>query len=188
MCLEHKLAFQSAATLAGLKPASLFSCCMRGAPDISAELAHYNRQLNARDLYFEPVEADDGRMLILVYRAKMLEQALERPYVRRLLVQAHPDYAHCKGLGQMLDCLKRRIALSEDFPHEIGLFLGYPVADVAGFMHNKGKNYKLSGYWKVYTNEQQARALFLQYTQCRQLYCRRVAEGMSIVQLVRIAS
>lgn len=185
---EHKLAFQTAATLAGLKPASLFSCCIQDAPNLSAQLAHYNRQLNTLDVYFEPVFTGRGRMLVMVYRSKMLEQTLERPYVRKLLAHAHPHYARCKGLEQMLDCLKRRMDISQDFPHEIGLFLGYPVADVEGFMRNKGKNYKLSGYWKVYANEQHARDLFLQYTECRQRYCMRVAEGMSIVQLVCVAS
>ena len=36
------------------------------------------------------------------------------------------------------------------FPHEIGIFLGYPLADVAGFIRNKGRNCKCIGTWKVY--------------------------------------
>lgn len=36
------------------------------------------------------------------------------------------------------------------FPHEMGLLLGYPPEDVKGFIHNQGKNYLYSGYWKVY--------------------------------------
>ena len=45
------------------------------------------------------------------------------------------------------------------FPHEIGLFLGYPFEDVMGFIENKGENYLCSGCWKVYSCEQDARVL-----------------------------
>ncbi len=34
----------------------------------------------------------------------------------------------------------------KQFPHEMGLLLGYPVEDVVGFMENNGKNYLYSGY------------------------------------------
>ena len=39
---------------------------------------------------------------------------------------------------------------TKDFPHEIGIFLGYPLKDVVGFMGYG--SYKLSKikYWKVY--------------------------------------
>lgn len=46
-------------------------------------------------------------------------------------------------LEQLLERLSGRISASEDFPHEIGLFLGYPVDDVTGFIQNKGRNYLL---------------------------------------------
>lgn len=47
-----------------------------------------------------------------------------------------------------------------DFPHEIGLFLGYPAEDVKGFIENKAACSKCSGCWKVYGDEQAARILF----------------------------
>ena len=43
-----------------------------------------------------------------------------------------------------------------DCPHEIGIFLGYPVEDVRQFIKNNGKNYLLNGYWKVYSDIQYA--------------------------------
>ena len=38
-----------------------------------------------------------------------------------------------------------------DFPHEIGLLLGYPPEDVIGFIENRGQNPLYIGYWKVYS-------------------------------------
>lgn len=42
--------------------------------------------------------------------------------------------------------------IQEDFPHEMGILLGYPVEDVEGFIINNGKNELYTGYWKVYDN------------------------------------
>jgi hypothetical protein len=53
------------------------------------------------------------------------------------------------------------------FPHEVGLFLGYPAEDVLGFVEHKGRNYKLCGYWKVYGDVEQAKSCFRQYDTCR---------------------
>lgn len=35
---------------------------------------------------------------------------------------------------------QRYMEYKEDFPHEMGLLLGYPVEDVKGFMKHKGEN------------------------------------------------
>jgi hypothetical protein len=53
------------------------------------------------------------------------------------------------------------------FPHEIGLFLGYPVGDVLGFVEHKGRDYKLCGYWKVYGDVERAKLCFRRYDLCR---------------------
>ena len=52
--------------------------------------------------------------------------------------------------------MRSRLAQREDFPHEIGLFLGYPLGDVIGFIKNAGQNCKCVGCWKVYCNECEA--------------------------------
>lgn len=49
----------------------------------------------------------------------------------------------------MLNHLKERFKL-QDFPHEIGLFLGYPPKDVSSFIEEKGRHSLSIQYWKVY--------------------------------------
>ena len=44
-----------------------------------------------------------------------------------------------------------------EFPHEVGLFLGYPPEDVEGFIENKACSCKLTGYRKVYSDEEKAK-------------------------------
>ena len=78
--------------------------------------------------------------------------------------------------------LRRRLAQSGQFPHEIGLFLGYPPCDVLGFLHDAGRHSKLSGYWQVYGDAQAALALFAKYKNA-DVYARCHANGTSIWQL-----
>ncbi len=54
------------------------------------------------------------------------------------------------------------------FPHEIGMFLGYPVADIRGFIENEGRKYLMIGYWKVYSNLSQARMIFKEYDRAKE--------------------
>lgn len=46
------------------------------------------------------------------------------------------------------------------FPHELGIFLGYPIEDVIGYMENLGENYLCTGYWKVYKNASLKQEIF----------------------------
>ena len=71
----------------------------------------------------------------------------------------------------------------DGFPHEVGLFLGYPLDDVTGFIEQKGKNYKCCGIWKVYGNEKQTQMLFRKLKKCSEIYRRLFADGRSILQL-----
>ena len=86
------------------------------------------------------------------------------------------------GLEAMLSALRRRLE-GADFPHEIGLFLGYPPVDVEGFRRNGGRNCKLCGPWKVYGPVEEARQRFRTFHRCRAALCRRVASGMTLAQL-----
>ena len=70
-------------------------------------------------------------------------------------------------------CIRTLIARlheNADFPHEIGLFLGYPPEDVDGFIRNGARCAKCVGPWKVYGDEQAARCKFAQYRKCTNVY------------------
>ena len=48
------------------------------------------------------------------------------------------------------------------------MFLGYPVADIRGFIENEGRKYLMIGYWKVYSNLSQARMIFKEYDRAKE--------------------
>ena len=96
-------------------------------------------------------------------------------------------YPLAGGLEAMLDHLASRMAGSGGFPHEVGLFLGYPAEDVEGFRRHGGQGYKYSGLWKVYSDVERAQRCFRQYGCCRRALCRRLEAGCRLVQLFRTA-
>ena len=76
--------------------------------------------------------------------------------------------------------LIRRLLEKEEFPHEIGLFLGYPPEDVRGFMENGTADCKCVGCWIVCGDSEAAQKLFTQYKKCTDIYCTLFSEGKSI--------
>lgn len=148
---EAVLVEQCATTLAGVKPASLFryqGADKRQPREAAArwakELAPYG--ITIRVLKYCP---QTGACLIYLYRAGM---ASVDP-----LGAIHPaPFWRGRGMGriravrELLRQLSRRLCLEREFPHEIGVFLGYPLEDVVGFIRNRGRNYTCCGYWKAY--------------------------------------
>lgn len=79
--------------------------------------------------------------------------------------------------------LKKRIQKEACFPHEIGLFLGYPLEDVEGFIKNKGRNCESCGIWKVYCNAGEKQLLFAKFKKCTEVYKQVFGEGRQLLQL-----
>ena len=50
---------------------------------------------------------------------------------------------------------------------------------------HKGQDFCYSGYWKVYANEEETRALFDRYAHCIEDFCSRLEQGCSFPDLVR---
>lgn len=71
-----------------------------------------------------------------------------------------------------------------DFPHEMGLILGYPVEDVRGFIENNGQNYLYSGYWKVYENLKEKLELFKSYEAVMNEQVYMLKSGMTLEEII----
>lgn len=183
--LDRLLAAYCSPTLAGIKPASLVSCDRALYPDLPQRLAQYRAAFASRDLHFEIVCACKGRFLLMVYHKAQLERRLADASVQRVLLQF--GYPVGQPLAEQLKMLKRRIALSDGFPHEIGLFLGYPIEDVVGFIRYQGRGCKLSGYWKVYGDAEAASRLFARLSRVCHAVTRRVEQGETLLEVFAAA-
>lgn len=183
--LDRLLATYCSPTLAGIKPASLVSLDRREHPDLLERLEEYRKAFAPRGMCFEILCACRGRLLLMVYQKSVLEQHMRDPRVQWVLRSF--DYPAEQPLKKLLQELKRRMALSDDFPHEIGLFLGYPIEDVIGFIRNAGQNSKLSGYWKVYGDVQVASQLFDRLSRVCTAVTKRVEQGESLLEVFAAA-
>lgn len=183
--LSSVLVQQAAPTMAGLKSASLFSYAIGPAEDLEAELEGWNRQYSAKGIctmVLGRCKARPERVLLYTYRPALLARSLSRPGSRELL--AEYGYHASWGTQQCLKHLAGRVCPGCEFPHEIGLFLDYPVADVQGFIRNKGQNCLCVGTWKVYSEPENARRLFRLYQHCTEVYQKCYLNGRSLTQLI----
>lgn len=130
------------------------------------------------------LKADCGRVILYLYRKDILQFCLQQEDVRNFLKKyGYPD----KEIVDMLKRLSQRIRLYADgqteFPHEIGAFLGYPLADVESFIENRGKNYAYLGYWKVYHDVEQAVKTFRLFDKERERAVQDVIFGKGIREI-----
>jgi hypothetical protein len=177
---EELLVRCCAPTLAGLKTGSLFSCDYATREALWEDVRRMNRELVPRGLRLLPLRVRNGKALLYVFRPACLSRDVTGPDARELLRRAGYRDLDCDACVARL---MRRLRDSEDFPHEIGLFLSYPPEDVRGFIENRAKNYKFIGYWKVYGDEKAARETFDRYKKCTDAYCRCLAAGYRLSQL-----
>lgn len=181
---SEKLAFHSAPTLLGIKCASLLSLSASEF-DLSQHSATFNARVASKGLKSRILCNCGKRTLFLVYNERLLLQRLQDEGCRKLLVEY--GYPQDCRLEEDLDRLSGRIRGNGEFPHEIGVFLGYPIEDVLGFIRNRGENYKFCGFWKVYGCEQQAKRVFANYEKCRNFLCNKLNEGSDIYQALKVS-
>ncbi|MFI3227403.1 MAG: DUF3793 family protein [Clostridia bacterium] len=168
-----------APTLAGMKVGSLFSYRFSCKKEILDDIKKRNELLNSRGIYFKILKMYDNFALIYVFRRKKLEEILENAEIRDFLSQ-NGYYAF--DLEKALEILEENLK-ANDFPHEIGVFLDYPLSDIKAFIEFKGANPKYVGCWKAYSNEDCARKITEKFKKCTNVYCKKFAEGTDIIRL-----
>ena len=129
-----------------------------------------------------------GRLSILLYRPGMLRAYLEREDVKRLMASfGYEDLGLEETLDRIAEGYQEHMDGKLGFPHEIGLFLGYPVEDVEGFIRYGGAGCKLCGCWKVYGDVPSASRQFARITQVCRTCVRRVEQGETLFEVFAVA-
>ena len=169
-------------TLAGIKTANLFNCSFgsHSRAELAFILALWNKRLNSKGVSLKALRISNGNALLYLYREKQLAEDFNKNGVAEFLSSLGYDVS---SIPLCIEKLSKRICESEIFPHEIGLFLGYPLGDVTGFIKNNGKNSLYTGVWKVYCNKNEALKTFEKYKKCRKVYQKLYNGGKPIMQL-----
>lgn len=178
--LEKYLIWYCAPTLASLKTASLFRYPFSSPENLQTEVSVWNSILEQKGIAVSVLRCHKRMALIYVYRITQLQKDLQKTGVPAFLAEyGYPDLKP----EALLSRLKYQLENNASFPHEIGIFLGYPLGDVVGFIQNMGHNFKYSGCWKVYCNEVETIKLFRKLKKCRLVYLRLWNQGRSILKL-----
>jgi len=182
--MESYLIKHCSPTLASIKVANLFSYSFSSVKEFECDLQRANMTLNAKGVYATKLRIRNGRALVWVYRKSQLEKRLQDRKIGKFLALYGYE---SNELVAVIDRLKERVTSAQNFPHEIGIFLGYPLADVKAFIKHGGKHSKYTGCWKVYTNECEAMRLFEMYEKCQKIYHQLFSLGKSVTQLTVVA-
>lgn len=177
---EELMVRHCAPTLAGLKTGAIFNCEYRSDAALNEWLRDINRRLSNKGLRVVPLKKKNGRVMIYVYRPTKLKNDILQKTAAELLEKHGYVY---KMPARCIVKLIERLATSEEFPHEIGLFLGYPPEDVKGFIENGAQGSTCVGAWKVYGDKEKAKKTFLLYKKCTDVYLRQHESGKSIETL-----
>ena len=179
---EAVLVRQCAPTLAGMKPGSIF-CFNHSSLEASRQKVYqWNERLTPLGLTVQILleRPSSGSVIVFVYRHDRLEQMLSDDAYQRFLTQA--GYAET-NLDSLLEQLACRLRTQTEFPHEIGIFLGYPLQDVIGFIENHGRNFTCCGFWKSYGDPAEMQVCFACYRRCIQTYVAMFEQGVPIERL-----
>ena len=181
LTFQKILAGHAAPTLLGIKCANLISIPVTG-KEIAVLRRRFLSGTQHSGLQMRVLCGCGLRLLVYIYHSQLLEMRLRDPDVSAFLQRY--GYREDMSLQEMLSILGKRITCGR-FPHEIGIFLGYPLADVEGFIQNAGQNCLLCGVWKVYSEPECATRTFEQYGRCREYLCDKLEQGFDLYEALQ---
>lgn len=162
-----------APVLLGIKPAALIQMS-------SAQAGLLKRIRSLCPIRYYPLDVYPQNQ-VFIYIPELVDRAFMQPGVLYFL----------RSIGYGGDTVEeyvreliRRIQGSRShrnlFPHEIGIFLGYPLEDVIGFWLNGGRNSLYEGEWKCYSDVEAVAELQKLYSNARQVLTSSVLAGEAL--------
>ena len=159
-CIDHKknllhfLAVKTAPVRCKLKPSALLRAPLCSNSENTGKCAHQAKTcaeleniLKLLSLEHRILRKSEQSSLILFYDRVMLEATLRKSQIRAFL--SWHGYDSATDAESCLNLLQKRFDTLR-MPHEIGIFLGYPLKDVAGFISAKETAHAIRGDWKIF--------------------------------------
>lgn len=175
-----QLVMQCAPLLAGMKISNLFKVRRE-------KLVEAIRLVRQLELSYRILLERNGKVTILLYDKDRMDAFLRRKSVRGMFRwMGYADYHFEFMISRFIQRYKDFAAGKGEFPHEMGLFLGYPPEDVVGFIFHRGKNFLISGYWKVYYKAEEKKKLFDCYDNARAEMLLQLSRGKELLSFIKI--
>ena len=210
--LRDLIVRNAAGVLADVKPAAMFNLTAdarevpqerefgRQAHRVALRVTH---ELGTWGVCVDVLVVRGRRALLLVRRAGRIASVVSRSDVRKFLEGR--GYATCSE-RRVVACLRyelgRATACACDgcpdrggcttnpwreelaYPHEVGVLLGYPLADVQAFIARRGQGGVAVGTWKAYADVEGARRSWELLRACRREARERYERGATLEELI----
>lgn len=183
MSVDTMLIQSCSPTLCGIKPASLLSINKQEFQRERNHLRSITKSLGNHGKSVVTLCRLDKKVLLFLFDRNLLRSRLEDKAVQDYL--ATKGYSQPQVFTQVLGTFLKRLMASPDFPHESGVFLGYPLEDVMAFEKQPNYGYKFCGTWKAYSNVEYARHVSKTYSECRSLCGQWYSQGSSIPGVIQ---
>lgn len=137
---------------------------------------------NCSRITYRIITTHDGGKRVLFINEKSMEKVLVNKRCINFL--KFVGYSSDYELNDYMDELVFRLQ-SEEFPHEIGVFLGYPLKDVLGFM-GYGKNELVEvKNWRIYGDKEISYEVYNNFMRDKAIM-KEMIESMNINELRRV--
>ena len=170
------------AVILGSKPAEIVN--------IPGNNEEKTRKLNQIESFFSNcfkikytiITTHDGGKRVLFINEKSMEKVLKnKRCVNFLKFVGYPsDYKLDDYINELIIRLQ-----SEEFPHEIGVFLGYPLKDVLGFMGYGNKELVEVRNWRIYGDKEISYKVYNSFMRDKAIM-KDMTENMSMSELRQV--
>jgi hypothetical protein len=165
--------YSIAPTLLGYKPSSIITL-YNNERNLNLLWEKYKIDFNSQqEISFYEVKKREKSITVLFYNTEDLKKVIYKCDNINFLKEF--GYRENFSLDEILKILRNRF--SNMCPHEIGIFLGFPLEDVICFIKSPEKKCLLCGYWKAYNNVQQAKEQFYKFDNAKQNIMNLILKG-----------
>ena len=148
-------------TVLGIKPSELLNVSQYDQRTWEEFKALFSEQ---KQLGLREIREVNGRQQVIFYHRVTLDTILREKHNQEFLRTF--NYPQTYSLDSYLNHVLGKIR-TKAFPHEIGIFLGYPLKDVLGFMKQIPLTYAGTNGWRIYGDRRVSDEIYEKYHQAR---------------------
>lgn len=175
-CIEKFLLFNASLVISEAKPSATITL-KKGDCSIYDKWIKYGESfLKSINIKYINLRECENAMIILIYNEKKLSNYIFKEENKCFLEKL--GYNKNADLDSYLKTLERRYK-EFNCPHELGIFLGYPLKDVKDFMDCSKKKCLACGYWRVYNDYDTAKEIFNTYDMIKEKTVNFILKGDS---------
>ena len=179
MNFNQMLIHHCAPTICNIKPGNIFFVQNRLYSKVGLEA--WRKESSKLGISLFSVRISKTSRAILALNVGWAADILRDGFVKEYLEGKGYAVADARDFVRELFCMMLR---GKGFPHEVGIILGYPLADVIEFENHKGHDCKFCGCWKSYSDVENARRCLCEYKECMGVCEAWYDEGYSLSQIV----